>query len=25
VVEVYCPQGRQTQTPEIIHMEGAFE
>ena len=25
VVEVYCPQGRQTAQPQIIHLEGAFE
>lgn len=25
VVEIYCPQGRDTQKPEITHLEGAFE
>ena len=25
VVEVYCPQGRQTPDPQIIHLERAFE
>lgn len=25
VIEVYAPQGYQTQNPEIIHIEGAFE
>ena len=25
VVEIYCPQGRTTEHPEIIHLEGAFE
>ncbi len=25
VVEIYCPQGRETQRPQIHHLEGAFE
>lgn len=25
VVEIYCPQGRATAKPQIIHLEGAFE
>lgn len=25
VVEIYAPQGRDTNQPEITHMEGAFE
>ena len=25
VIEIYCPQGIETQNPEIIHLEGAFE
>lgn len=25
VVEIYCPQGRATAEPQIIHLEGAFE
>lgn len=25
VIEIYAPQGRQTPSPEIIHLEGAFE
>jgi putative endonuclease len=25
VVEIYCPQGRATENPEINHIEGAFE
>lgn len=25
VIGIYCPQGRDTQNPEIIHIEGAFE
>lgn len=25
VVEIYCPQGRATENPEITHIEGAFE
>jgi len=25
VIEIYCPQGTQTENPEIIHLEGAFE
>lgn len=25
VVEIYCPQGRATENPEIHHIEGAFE
>lgn len=25
VVEIYCPQGRQTPQPQITHLEGAFE
>lgn len=25
VVEIYCPQGRETARPQIIHLEGAFE
>ncbi len=25
VVEIYCPQGRDTQNPVITHIEGAFE
>ncbi len=25
VVEIYCPQGRTTQDPQITHLEGAFE
>ncbi len=25
VIEVYAPQGHETQNPEIIHIEGAFE
>lgn len=25
VIEIYAPQGRNTEKPEIIHLEGAFE
>ena len=25
VIEIYCPQGRATVSPEITHLEGAFE
>jgi putative endonuclease len=25
VVEIYCPQGRDTAHPQITHLEGAFE
>ena len=25
VVEIYCPQGRETENPDITHLEGAFE
>lgn len=25
VVEIYAPQGRETQQPQITHLEGAFE
>ena len=25
VIEIYAPQGRETQNPEIIHLEDAFE
>lgn len=25
VVEIYAPQGRSTQKPDITHLEGAFE
>ncbi len=25
VIEIYCPQGRDTPKPEITHLEGAFE
>ena len=25
VIEIYAPQGRDTQTPEIIHLEDAFQ
>lgn len=25
VVEIYCPQGRATENPQINHLEGAFE
>ena len=25
VVEIYCPQGRATENPQITHLEGAFE
>lgn len=25
VIEIYCPQGRGTPDPKIIHLEGAFE
>ena len=25
VIEIYCPQGRDTNDPEITHIEGAFE
>lgn len=25
VLEIYCPQGRATEYPEINHIEGAFE
>lgn len=25
VIEIYCPQGRETETPEIIHLEDAFQ
>ncbi len=25
VIEIYCPQGRETAQPNIIHLEGAFE
>lgn len=25
VVEIYCPEGRDTKKPEITHIEGAFE
>ena len=24
VIEIYCPQGRETKAPEIIHLEDAF-
>ena len=24
VIEIYCPQGRETPDPKIIHLEGAF-
>lgn len=25
VIEIYCPQGRETKNPEIIHLEDAFQ
>ncbi len=25
VIEIYCPQGRETKEPQITHLEGAFE
>ena len=25
VIEIYCPQGTETEKPEIIHLEDAFE
>ena len=25
VIEIYCPQGVETENPEIIHLEDAFE
>lgn len=25
VIEIYCPQGRETLTPQINHLEAAFE
>ena len=25
VIEIYCPQGRDTKEPQINHLEGAFE